>query len=114
MPDEKPLAEHTVAELDQLGTDVEGFPSGANKAEKVAFLEAAGVAGQPRKRWRLSLNADFFEEGVTPSASFVVSEYPRPNRTVELAEGEDFETADYSVYVGLRDLPFLSDEGEVS
>lgn len=34
------LSEKTVAELDELGADVEGYPSSGKKADKVAFLEA--------------------------------------------------------------------------
>jgi hypothetical protein len=109
------LNEHTVAELDELAVanEVEEYPSGGSKAEKVAALEAAGVEADPDPDpvYRLQLRADYFDEGVTPTASFTVSEPPRPNRSVNLTEGEVFETTDRATWLGLRDLPFLEEVG---
>lgn len=116
MADEKPLADHTVAELDELAAanEVEDYPSSANKAEKVAFLEAAGVSGQPLPRYRVRLKESWFADGVEPVASFMVSEPPRPNRAVTLtAEEPTFETTDRAVWQGLLGLPWLENEGEV-
>ena len=105
------LNEHTVAELDELAeaNAVEEYPANGNKAEKVAALEAAGVEGEGNTVYRLQLRDDYFDEDTTPVASFMVSEAPKPSRSVTLHEGEIFETQDYTVYVGLRDLPFLEE-----
>lgn len=38
---EKALADLTIAELDERGADLDGYPKSQNKADKVAFLEDA-------------------------------------------------------------------------
>jgi hypothetical protein len=110
MADEKALQDHTVAELDELAAGVEDYPASGNKAEKIAALEAAGVTGTPLVLYRLRLRTSFFDEGVEPTASFQAS-----GQAVELdADNPVYETADRSLWLGLRDLPFLDDEGEVA
>jgi hypothetical protein len=102
-----------VAELDELAeaNAVEDYPASGNKAEKVAALEAAGLLEVGPTVYRLQLREDFFDEGVTPTGSFTVSEPPRPNRSVNLALGQVFETTDRATWLGLRDLPFLEEVG---
>ena len=107
------MPDYTVAELDALAEGLEGYPASGNKAEKVAALEAAGLI-ETQHVYRLGLRVEYFDEGVEPTASFMVSEAGGPARAVELSGDEVFETSDRSTWLGLRDLPFLEDEGEVS
>jgi hypothetical protein len=96
------------------------------KAEKAAVLEAAGVAAPASDEpadpvYRLRLNENFFgekhpdskapdsPEPTVPSASFMAGD-----DAVELtADDPVFETSDRLIWLGLRELPFLTDEGEV-
>lgn len=104
---------HTVAELDELAeaNAVADYPASGNKAEKVAALQAAGLLEAAATAYRLQLRESFFDEGVTPTADFTVSEPPHPNRSVHLVLGQVFETADRATWLGLRDLPFLEEVG---
>ncbi len=104
------LSEHTVAELDALAEEHDVEATGT-KAEKVAALEAAGVSApeEEPEQWSFQLRADYFDEGVTPTASFMVSEPPKPPRAVELADGQVYTTADRNTAAGLRDIPFLEE-----
>lgn len=104
MPDEKPLSEHTVAELDDLAVahEVEDYPASANKTEKVAALEDAGVGPQPEPVYRFRL-----KDGVV-SANFMAD-----TKRVTLTEAEPtFETTDAFLAIGLRDLDFLEEASE--
>lgn len=102
------MADYTVAELDALAEGLEGYPASGNKAEKIAALEEAGLI-EKHVTYRLGLREDFFDEGVEPTASFMVSEEGGAPRAVELSGDEVFETSDHAVWLGLRELPFLEE-----
>lgn len=98
------LSDLTVAKLDELAEahDLDGYPAGGNKAEKVAFLDANDVepAAAEETVYRLRL-----VEGQAP-AHFMAD-----GKAVELTDDDPvFETTDRWAYLGLRDLPFLVEE----
>jgi hypothetical protein len=100
------LASLTVAELDALAEahTVDDYPSGGNKAEKVAALELSGVAAEAAAVYRLRLKPPQGGQSYAP-AYFMAD-----GRRVELTDDEPFfETADRWTYLGLRDLDFLEE-----
>lgn len=96
----------TVAELDALAEEhnVIDYPVDGVKADKMAALEAAGIAVdsvEPATVYSFRLKDDV-EGGV---ASFMAD-----GRAVDLsAENPEFETTDRSVAAGLRDVWFLEE-----
>jgi len=81
----------------------------STKADKAAVLSTAGITPS-EPTYRLRLKESFFGEGVEHTASFMAGD-----RSVSLnADNPTWETHDRTLWFGLRDLPFLEDEGEVS
>jgi hypothetical protein len=99
----------TVPELDALAEEheVAEYPADANKAEKVAALEAADVSA-PGEKHRVRLTDAVREKLATVRKELQVVAFMAGGKSVVLtADDAEFETADEDVYRGLLDLPFL-------
>jgi len=114
--DEKALADHTVAQLDDLAVanEVDDYPSSGTKPEKIAALEAAGIGPQPKQVFRLRLRHEFFDEKHpaskapdSPAEQEAVASFMADTKSVTLTGDEVFSTHDRHLFIGLRDLPFL-------
>jgi len=114
----------TVADLDALAAaNGVQFDSGANKADKIAALEAAGFGDEPDapevapeaapedapaepESYSVRLKQDWFEEGVEAVGSFQAGD-----ENVTLTGNDTFDTTDRQVWMGVRDIPWLEDAG---
>ena len=105
----------TVTQLDELAAlnDVADYPTSGNKAEKVAALEAAGIALEVVESYGLRLRPAFFDtkhpasESADSPAPDMVASFQAGWEAVTLEGDEVWTTTDRQLFEGLKGLPFL-------